>query len=65
MALAAFEDPPFATDRVHLWFSFESGDPIGYAPYYIQRPLEALGGEQTNILMVPVLEIRSFQFPRD
>ena len=31
----------------------ESGDPIGYAPYYIERPLEILGGEQTNILMVP------------
>ena len=31
----------------------ESGDPIGYAPSYFQRPIEVLGGEPTNILMVP------------
>ena len=31
----------------------ESGDPIGYAPHYFKQPLERLGGEQTNILMVP------------
>ena len=31
----------------------ESGDPIGYAPTYFQRPIEVLGGEPTNILMVP------------
>jgi len=31
----------------------ESGDPIGYAPRYFQRPIEVLGGKPTNILMVP------------
>ena len=31
----------------------ESGDPIGYAPHYFNDPIEALGGEPINILMVP------------
>jgi pimeloyl-ACP methyl ester carboxylesterase len=31
----------------------EAGDPIAYAPAYIERPFEALGGKQKNILVIP------------
>lgn len=31
----------------------EAGDPIAYAPHFIDRPFEVLGGEPINILMVP------------
>ena len=31
----------------------EGGDPISYAPAYFDRPFEALGGQQANILVIP------------
>jgi len=31
----------------------EPGDPIAYAPHYLKEPFEALGGKQTNVLLVP------------
>jgi pimeloyl-ACP methyl ester carboxylesterase len=31
----------------------EGGDPIAYAPAYFERPFEALGGQATNVLVIP------------
>lgn len=31
----------------------EPGDPISYAPHYIDEPFEALGGQPVNVLLMP------------
>lgn len=33
----------------------EPGDPIAYAPHYFKRPYKALGGKQTNVLLIPTV----------
>jgi hypothetical protein len=33
----------------------EPGDPIAYAPLYFQRPPESLGGQSTNVLLMPTI----------
>ncbi|MEC7988182.1 MAG: hypothetical protein VX278_23650 [Myxococcota bacterium] len=35
--------------------ALEAGDPISYAPHYFLRPFEKLGGEQTNVLLMPTI----------
>jgi hypothetical protein len=36
-----------------LSLTTEPGDPIAYAPHYIDEPFEKLGGQPVNILLVP------------
>ena len=33
--------------------ALEPGDPISYAPHYFLRPFQALGGQPTNVLLIP------------
>lgn len=33
----------------------ESGDPIAYAPYMYDRPMERLGGDPANVLLMPTV----------
>jgi hypothetical protein len=33
--------------------AIEPGDPISYAPHYIDEPFEALGGRPANVMLVP------------
>ena len=35
--------------------ALEGGDPIAYAPHYFLRPYEKLGGNQTNVLLMPTI----------
>ena len=35
--------------------ALEAGDPIAYAPHYLLRPFEKLGGKKTNVLLMPTI----------
>lgn len=35
--------------------ALEGGDPVAYAPHYLLRPFEKLGGKKTNVLLMPTI----------
>ena len=35
--------------------ALEAGDPIAYAPHYVKRPFEKLGGKTANVLLMPTI----------